>query len=135
MDTMNIELPESTKQFVEAQVAQSGYGSTSAYVRDLTRADQLRRAKCALEAKRSEALESGPASPVSAEDWAELRREALARMPSETIRQYMFLSAVLSHGTRSVPATLKQKTPPALAADFRPAIVEGALVSGAQTSG
>jgi antitoxin ParD1/3/4 len=42
MGTMNISLPESLKAFVEEQVAQRGYGTTSEYVRELIRNDEER---------------------------------------------------------------------------------------------
>lgn len=39
MTTMNISLPESLKAFVDEQVAQRRYSSTSEYVRELIRRD------------------------------------------------------------------------------------------------
>jgi antitoxin ParD1/3/4 len=42
MGTMNISLPDSLKAFVEQQVAQGGYGTSSEYVRELIRKDQDR---------------------------------------------------------------------------------------------
>lgn len=39
---MNISLPVSLKSFVDEQVAQRGYGSSSEYVRELIRKDQDR---------------------------------------------------------------------------------------------
>jgi len=42
MGTMNISLPDSLKLFVEEQVDQRGYGTTSEYVRELIRKDQDR---------------------------------------------------------------------------------------------
>ena len=40
---MNISLPESLKAFVDEQVAEGGYGTSSEYVRELIRRDQERR--------------------------------------------------------------------------------------------
>lgn len=37
MATMNISLPDDLKSFVDAQVAEHAYGSTSEYLRDLIR--------------------------------------------------------------------------------------------------
>ena len=37
MATMNISLPDELKTFVDAQVTEHGYGSTSEYLRDLIR--------------------------------------------------------------------------------------------------
>jgi antitoxin ParD1/3/4 len=43
MSTMNISLPESLKTFVDEQVSERGYGTSSEYVRELIRNDQERR--------------------------------------------------------------------------------------------
>ena len=42
MSTMNISLPDSLKSFVDEQVTQRGYGTSSEYVRDLIRKDHDR---------------------------------------------------------------------------------------------
>lgn len=42
MSTMNISLPDALKSFVDEQVVQRGYGTSSEYVRELIRKDQDR---------------------------------------------------------------------------------------------
>lgn len=42
MSTMNISLPDSLKAFVDAQISQRGYSTSSEYVRELIRKDQDR---------------------------------------------------------------------------------------------
>ena len=42
MSTMNISLPDTLKSFVDEQVADRGYGTSSEYVRELIRKDQDR---------------------------------------------------------------------------------------------
>ena len=42
MSTMNVSLPEAMKAFVDEQVTQRGYGTSSEYVRELIRKDQDR---------------------------------------------------------------------------------------------
>jgi antitoxin ParD1/3/4 len=42
MTTMNISLPDSMKLFVDQQVSQRGYGTSSEYLRELIRKDQER---------------------------------------------------------------------------------------------
>jgi len=42
MSTLNISLPASLKTFVDEQVGQRGYGTSSEYVRELIRRDQDR---------------------------------------------------------------------------------------------
>ena len=62
MSTMNISLPDSLKAFVDEQVSQRGYGTSSEYVRELIRRDQDRlRLRNLLLA----GAESAPAAPVN----------------------------------------------------------------------
>lgn len=42
MTTMNISLPDALKEYVDRQVAQRGYGTSSEYVRELIRKDRDR---------------------------------------------------------------------------------------------
>ena len=42
MSTMNISLPDTLRSFVDEQVNQGGYGTSSEYVRELIRKDQGR---------------------------------------------------------------------------------------------
>lgn len=42
MSTMNISLPDTLKSFVDSQVAERGYSTSSEYMRELIRADQDR---------------------------------------------------------------------------------------------
>ena len=42
MSTMNISLPETLKSFVDSQVSDGGYGSSSEYMRELLRKEQDR---------------------------------------------------------------------------------------------
>jgi antitoxin ParD1/3/4 len=42
MSTMNISLPDSLKSFVDQQVSERGFGTSSEYVRELIRKDQER---------------------------------------------------------------------------------------------
>ncbi|HEY4065690.1 MAG TPA: type II toxin-antitoxin system ParD family antitoxin [Burkholderiaceae bacterium] len=60
MSTMNISLPETLKSFVDEQVEQRGFGTSSEYVRELIRKEQDR-------AKLRAVLLKGAASPVAGE--------------------------------------------------------------------
>ena len=42
MSTMNISLPDTLKSFVDSQVSEGDYGSSSEYMRDLLRKEQDR---------------------------------------------------------------------------------------------
>ena len=55
---VNISLPETLKDFVDRQVAERGYGTSSEYVRELIRKDQERVALRAL-------LVDGASSPLT----------------------------------------------------------------------
>jgi antitoxin ParD1/3/4 len=79
MESMNISLPEPMKQFVDSQISTGRYGSASEYVRELIRADERRKAQDQLEAKLLEGLNSAE-SEMTPADWADLRKEALARV-------------------------------------------------------
>lgn len=71
MTTMNISLPEALKNFVDEQVSQGAYGTSSEYVRDLIRKDQDRlRLRDLLLAGAS----SAPAKPVGEAYFEDLRR-------------------------------------------------------------
>jgi antitoxin ParD1/3/4 len=86
MTTMNISLPEEMKAFIEAQMVEEGYASASEYLRTLIREAQKRQAKRELETEFREALESGPATPMTREDWDSIEREALDRWASDPCR-------------------------------------------------
>jgi antitoxin ParD1/3/4 len=70
MSTMNISLPESLKSFVDEQVSQRGYGTSSEYVRELIRKDQDRQR---LRGFLLAGAESPPTSPVDAAYFEGLR--------------------------------------------------------------
>jgi antitoxin ParD1/3/4 len=67
---MNISLPESLKSFVDEQVTQRGFGTSSEYVRELIRKDadllQLRQVLL-------KGASSDPAAPVDAHYFSALR--------------------------------------------------------------
>ena len=83
MATMNVSLPDEMKTFVESQAAKEGFGTVSEYLRSVIRDLQKRQAKQDLEAKLREALLSGPAEPMTREDWNEIKREGLERLAAE----------------------------------------------------
>ena len=86
MQSMNISLPEPLKQFVDGQIAQGRYSSTSEYMRELIRADEKLKAEEQLEAKLLEGLNS-PESELVAGDWKAIRAEALAILESRKKRR------------------------------------------------
>lgn len=63
MSTMNISLPDTLKSFVDDQVNQRGYGTSSEYVRELIRKDQDRQH---LRGLLLAGADSAPTAPVDA---------------------------------------------------------------------
>lgn len=79
---MNISLPENLKAFVDLQVSQRGYGTSSEYVRELIRRDQDR---LQLRDKLLEGASSSPTAPIDAAYFDRLReqiRQAASTRPS-----------------------------------------------------
>ncbi len=71
MSTMNISLPETLKTFVDEQVSQRGYGTSSEYVRELIRKDQDR---LHLRGLLLAGASSSPAAPADARYFEGLRK-------------------------------------------------------------
>lgn len=70
---MNISLPENLKHFVDQQVTDRGYGTSSEYVRELIRHDQDRQR---LRGLLLEGASSAPGNPVDDDYFAALRKRA-----------------------------------------------------------
>jgi antitoxin ParD1/3/4 len=84
MDTMNIALPETMKQFVQEQVTEGGYSSVSEYVRDLIRNAQKRKTEERIDALLLEGLDSGAPIPITPEYWEEKKRKLAERLSRAT---------------------------------------------------
>ena len=84
MASLNISLPQSLKEYVEAQIERSGYSTPSEYIRTLLRDDQKRRAEDRLEALLLEGLESGESIPVTPEYIERKRKQLIERHAKKT---------------------------------------------------
>jgi antitoxin ParD1/3/4 len=73
---MNISLPDDLKAFVDAQVAEHAYGSSSEYLRELIR---KQRDVEKLRGLLLDGLNSGPPIPMEADFFDKLREKARAR--------------------------------------------------------
>ena len=71
--SMNVSLPETLKDYVQERVAEGTFSNPSDYVRALIREDMKRQAEEKLDALLMEGINSGPAEPMTREDWAEIR--------------------------------------------------------------
>jgi antitoxin ParD1/3/4 len=87
METMNIALPESLKQFVQERVSEGGYSSVSEYVRELIRADQRHMVEERIDALLLDGLDSGAPIPVTQEYWEEKKRRLTERLGKAIVRQ------------------------------------------------
>ena len=85
MTTVTISMPESLKEFIDAEVQTKGYGNVSEYVRGLLRAAQTRDADARLEALLLGGLTSGKDIALTEDFWRDLKADAaeiLARKKS-----------------------------------------------------
>ena len=80
MKSMNISLPDSMRAYVEEQVNSGGYSTVSEYFRELVRQDQKRKAQERLETLLLEGLDSGAATPMTLEDWKDIRQAVRERI-------------------------------------------------------
>ena len=78
---MNISLPDALKLFVDAQVRQRGYGTSSEYVRELIRKEQDRQH---LRGLLLAGAASEPTAPVDAGYFEDLRNQVRQSAPGST---------------------------------------------------
>jgi antitoxin ParD1/3/4 len=100
MDTMNIAIPSSLKQFVQERVSGGGYGSVSEYVRELIRADQKRAARERIEAEVLKGLDSGDPVEMTADDWKSIREEVIRRHTTRNVLHRFAIGAELAEENR-----------------------------------
>lgn len=84
MTTLNVSLPDALREFVETRVAEGRYSTADDYLRDLVREDQRRNAQNHLDALLQDGLSSGPATPITAQDWENIRAEVRKRGQLQT---------------------------------------------------
>ena len=79
MQTMNVSLPETLKDFVDQQIAAGRYSTASEYVRELIRNDEKQKAEEQLPTLLREGLQSKE-TELTRDDWKAIRAEAMARV-------------------------------------------------------
>ncbi len=79
MATMNISLADPLKEFVDEEVREGGYSSTSDYMRDLIRQRQREKAAALLRQLIADGLASGPATPIEPDYFERMRERARQR--------------------------------------------------------
>ena len=75
MSKVQVSLPEPLRQFIDGLVAEGAFKDPSEYLRTLVDRDRQAREKARIEALLIEGLDSGPSTPMTAEDWNEIERE------------------------------------------------------------
>jgi antitoxin ParD1/3/4 len=80
LKSINISLPDEMRTYVEEQVADSGYSTISEYFRELVRLDQKRKAKEHLETLLLQGLNSGSLTPLTEQDWDDIRTSVLSKL-------------------------------------------------------
>jgi antitoxin ParD1/3/4 len=78
MSTVTISMPESLREFVDAQMKRQGFDNVSEYFRALVREQQAKEADSQLEALLLEGLEPGEDIKVTPEFWKDLKAEVTA---------------------------------------------------------
>jgi antitoxin ParD1/3/4 len=83
--TMNISVPPALKSWVDKQVQQGGFGTASEFIRHLIRTAKARdAARASLDDELEAGLDSGPATPMRASNWENIRREVRRRLATST---------------------------------------------------
>ena len=83
MATLTISLEAHLKAFVDAEVATKGYRSSGEYIRLLVQKARLEKHHERVEELLLEGVNSGPATPLTAQDWKDIEREGMARLAKE----------------------------------------------------
>lgn len=83
LTSMNVSLPVSQKEYVRERAVASGCSTPSEYVRRLISSDQERQAQARLDELLLEGLNSSPDAEMTADDWAEVRREVAKRIQAK----------------------------------------------------
>lgn len=84
MTNVNVSLPESLKEYIEEQVSNGGYGTTSEYFRELIREDKKRKSQARLETMLLEGLDSGDSISVTPDFWKDLWARVDARKKTKS---------------------------------------------------
>ena len=79
MASLNISLPKTLREYIEAQVRKGDYSTPSEYLRSLIREDQKRKAVGRIEALLIEGLASGAPIEVSQAFWNKKRSALRSR--------------------------------------------------------
>jgi antitoxin ParD1/3/4 len=80
--TINVSLPSPMRAYLEKRVKLDGFGSISDFIRALVREDQKRQAQEELERRLLAALDTSEATPMTAQDWEEIKTAVKTKIAS-----------------------------------------------------
>ncbi len=83
MTTLNLSVPERLREFVESQSVRKGFDSPDAYVLSLIENERRAEVQARVEVLLLEGLNSGPATEVNEEFWAECHRRLSEKFPDK----------------------------------------------------
>ncbi len=69
MSKVQVSLPEPLRRFIDGLVAEGAFKDPSEYLQTLVDRDRQAREKARIEALLIEGLDSGPSTPMTADDW------------------------------------------------------------------
>jgi len=84
VETVSIALPDALKAFVQEQVEEGGYPSAGEYIHRLIREDHERKYHDNIDRTLLQSLDSGPATPLTASDWQDIRGQIRQRAAKRT---------------------------------------------------
>lgn len=79
MDSLTVSLPADIKDFVEDEARAGGFATADEYVRALLLNEQRRKSREKIDGLLLEGVRSGPATPMTPQDWDTIRNELRER--------------------------------------------------------
>ena len=80
MVDLNVSVSEDVREWIEEQVRAGRYANAGDYVRELIQRERQQQARKHVEDLIREGIESGPATPLTQDDWDSIRAESDRRI-------------------------------------------------------
>ncbi len=104
MAELTITFPESVKAFILSQTSLGGFPSPDAYILSLVREAQQDLTDEEIESRLLEAVESGPATPMTRADWYALRDEVHRRHVNRSLLLLTFKPSLINQSPYPPPS-------------------------------
>jgi antitoxin ParD1/3/4 len=79
MPTIQLELPDALREFVETRAMEQGFPDLADYIRAVLEEERKRATRLRVDQLLLEGLQSGPSVPMTPEEWDEIRQEVRER--------------------------------------------------------